>query len=210
MEDLRYLEDLVSRQDISDADLRRSSTVLRLLLVDNGGLIERVAKRISLRPKVMAPINEKTAEQAVHHRMAYLCLSVNAGILDYGPFHAHTSRPPPTPPEENDCMLRQEISVGNFKRQTCAAFGGERIDRETLVKYVANKIGGAHYDTSHNKNRAKLRRKYIALDGFHSKGILTFEFGPFTGIYLELYATAKHLIESPDIQNLVSVISGDN
>ena len=80
--------------------------------------------------------------------------------------------------------------------QTCAMWRGVEVSREDLIKYVANKLGGVHYDPSRG---GRLRLKFIALDMVRKKSKLMH----LDGVYFEFLATARHLVDSPSIANLL-------
>lgn len=92
----------------------------------------------------------------------------------------------PRPPEVE--ILRVE----SFANSACIIVDGETISRNQIVKYVANKQGGVHFDT----NREKKRDDYIKLidkvDGY-------FLMEPMPLVSMTLLAIAQALISSKSV-----------
>ena len=89
-----------------------------------------------------------------------------------------------------------------FLRQPSFVIEGIFINREEVIKYVANKLGGAHYDSSRKpKTSARdvsLGEKYTLLDSVRSSTMLADK----NAIYYELLSIGQRLVNSKDVQEL--------
>lgn len=84
---------------------------------------------------------------------------------------------------------------------------GFKINRRQIVKFMANKLGGVHFDNSRGQKRDKVC--YALLDniidlgmtfgGVAEDGVKKVSHGKIGPISLEIMSIARNLIESPDI-----------
>jgi hypothetical protein len=106
-------------------------------------------------------------------------------------------------PEEIKARYEREKDEGahpfklaDYKRSCAVYVRGQKVSREQLVQYVANKKGGAHLD----HKRQKDEQAYVALDTAIESG---FWFGASqpgkNAVYLELLSIGQNLTSSPDI-----------
>jgi len=85
--------------------------------------------------------------------------------------------------------------ISEFLDSSFALILGIEITRRDVIKYVANKLGGAHFDPSRNRrgdNRLKL------LDSFARTRLEIAGKRPFNAVYVELLSIAEYLAESSD------------
>lgn len=205
-DDLEYLF-AVWNQDIDDASLRRSSTTLRLLLVD--GLLGRVAHQVNRQIRVMAPaIGRVTTEAELRE-----CKFFQAGGALHKGMIIQSISMIPRAKTEAEIKISYErgkavmgksypVKLGTFLKQTSLVINGVLINREEIIKYVANKLGGAHYDSSRDDSNSNgdisLEQKYKLLDGVRS-GIVV---GDRNAIYYELLSIGQRVVNSRDIRQL--------
>jgi hypothetical protein len=94
------------------------------------------------------------------------------------------------------------VKLGTFLKQTSLVVNGVLINREEVIKYVANKLGGAHYDTSRESakdpNQSSLEQKYKLLDEVRN-GLAVADRN---AIYYELLSIGQRLVNSRDIRQL--------
>jgi len=199
LEDLNHLSQTWGITPTRTENLRRASSSLRGLLIDNGGSLATVARDNGIDIQVSAPVNEQTICKIKGYDEAYLC-----GNTEIGGFHlAHPMllrgnlQPPDVVGEYPD--ERRLYSLSEFKKQTCAMWYGVEVSRETLIKYVANKLGGNHYDT---RRAGKLGLEFIALDQVRKKT----SFMEVDGVYFELLATGRFLTESDAVMELMTLL----
>jgi hypothetical protein len=98
------------------------------------------------------------------------------------------------------------VGLREFATATALVVNGTPVNRRTLINYVANKLGGAHFDPSRMNGKYgaiyKLldeanRRKFgLAIDGVVGKE------KPI--IYFELLSISQVLVRSPDVQMLIA------
>jgi len=93
-------------------------------------------------------------------------------------------------------------------RQPSFVIEGILINREEVIKYVSNKLGGAHYDSS-RKPRASsrgvsLEEKYALLDSARNSTMLADK----NAIYYELLSIGQRLVNSKDVQQVRKALRG--
>lgn len=205
-EDLDYLfRDW--NQDIDDASLRRSSPVLRALLVD--GLLARAAHQVGRGIRVMAPAISRVVTEVELRE----CIFFQTGGAQYKGMiiqsmsvitRAKTSAEIKASYEREKGVIGKSypVKLGVFLKQTSFVVKGVLINREEVIKYVANKLGGAHYDASRttSKERAdiSLEQKYALLDEVRTS-IVTADKNT---AYYELLGIGQRVVNSRDIRAL--------
>ena len=91
----------------------------------------------------------------------------------------------------------EETSVlHEFVEAPCIVAEGQVISRRTLINYVANALGGAHYDPK--RDRKKTGKVFSLLDRAATK----FEFEDKNLVYFELLAIGQSIAKSRDVENL--------
>jgi hypothetical protein len=193
--DLRWLREEWD-EEIDDDSLRRSSSVLRRLLVD--GELGRSWRTLGLdkQPIITAPSLEAflkgvpilmvewaQAGGARYHGMEVSGTLEFAGLL---------------PPRKLDDPTRS-FSLKKFLESSCVVTKGTLISRRVLVKYVANKLGGVHSVDSSRSRRSPDERGYQALDGI--RGV--YKVADKDSLYFELLSIGQCLASSPDVEGLL-------
>jgi hypothetical protein len=205
-EDLDYLFKEWN-QDIDDASLRRSSPVLRALLVE--GLLGRAAHQVGREMRVMAPAIGRVVTDGELRE----CTFFQAGGAKYKGMIVQSMSMIPraeTPAEMKESYERQKeiigksypVKMGVFLKQTSFVVKGVLINREEVIKYVANKLGGAHYDSSRAPSKVEgevsLDQKYALLDEVRT-GMSTADKN---AVYYELLSIGQRVVNSRDIRGL--------
>lgn len=94
------------------------------------------------------------------------------------------------------------VNLSVFLKQTSFVVDGVLINREEVIKYVANKLGGAHYDSSRTNSTQKsgpsLEDKYALLD----KTRREIKVADKNAIYYELLSIGQRIVNSRDVQHL--------
>jgi hypothetical protein len=80
-----------------------------------------------------------------------------------------------------------------FLSTPCLGFAGEIVDRATLVRYVANKCGGAHHHSSRAKFDALENRLTDVGHGLRVRG------DGMSVVFMETLGTAWFLLQSPGV-----------
>ena len=90
----------------------------------------------------------------------------------------------------------REYRLLDFSSDTCVIALGKRLSRSQVVKYVANKLGGAHYDTrrGHRKDDAA----FSLLDKVEAQVMLLEK----PAIYFELLSIGQAIGASHDLYAL--------
>lgn len=194
-------------QDIDDASLRRSSPVLRSLLID--GLLGRAAREVGREIRILAPaICKVLTEDELKSMQFYQAGGAkHKGVeLQAVTFTARI----PSEQEMKASFDRTRGAIGKsypeklgiFLKQTSIAIDGVLINREEVIKYVANKLGGAHYDSSRVQpaglNQVSLEGKYALLDKVRAGVFMADK----NAVYYELLSIGQRLVNSRDVSHL--------
>jgi hypothetical protein len=209
-EDLDYLSEEWT-QDIDDASLRRASPVLRSLLIENQ--LMKVANILNEEIKIMAPVISKSASYLNDPSIVFY----QSGGAKYKgaeiQFLTILNRAK-SPEEIKADYEREKVVIGQiypeklslFMKQISFVISGVKINREEVIKYIANKKGGAHYDDSRKIDiigpKGELEKRYSLLDNIHN--------GTYTAdknaVYYELLSIGQRLIESNDVQRIKQIL----
>jgi len=210
-EDLAYLNNEWN-QDIDDASLRRSSPILRSLLIE--GQLMRVANMLNEQVMVMTPLISMKEERLNNPSIVYY----QSGGANYKgmevQFISQSNRAIPpdeikkTHEDQKDLIGKNHpIKLTKFMKQISFMIDGTKINREETIKYIANKRGGAHYDPSRNDqkpgSKGDLERKYLLLDSIHDGTVMADK----NAVYYELLSIGQRLISSHDVQRVRNIIS---
>lgn len=111
-----------------------------------------------------------------------------------------------TPPEVHDYIKRgkatgdhiQRLKLSEFIAQPCVVTHGTSVSRRVVIKYIANKLGGAHYDKNRSDSAGALFRMLDKIE---------YRVAEKPPVYFELLATAHALVASDDIQKILDVSS---
>ena len=94
------------------------------------------------------------------------------------------------------------LKLGHYLKQTSVVVDGVLINREEVIKYVANKLGGAHYDSSRTQstqqNNISLEQKYSLLDKVKGGMVMADK----NAIYYELLSIGQRVVNSRDVRHL--------
>jgi hypothetical protein len=194
-------------QDVDDASLRRSSAVLRSLLVE--GLLGKAAHEAGRNIRILAPaICQVTTEAelreckfyqaggALYKGMMVQSTSIVASAKSHAEIKASYER------TKDVIGKNYPLKLGAYLRQTSLVVDGVLISREEVIKYVANKLGGVHYDKSRAdqspQKQVSLEQKYALLDGVRN-GIAVADK---SAVYYELLSIGQRVVNSRDVQRL--------
>jgi len=212
LEDLKYLS-TEWNQDIDDASLRRASTVLRRLLVDQELL--QAARMLGKDISVMAPLicREESFENldeivfyqaggANFRGMEIQTLTIVRGVLSNEEIKQRWER------ERNLVGKSYPVKLSKFLKQTSFIVFGIKINREEVIKYITNKLGGAHYNssrkTSNDGSTVMLEDKYVLMDRVGRE----LRVADKNAIYYELLSIGQRVVNSPDVKALLQMRAG--
>ncbi len=194
-------------QDIDDASLRRSSPVLRSLLVD--GLLSKAAHDARKELRIMTPAICRVTTDAELRE----CVFYQAGGARYKGMMVQDASIVARAKSAAEIKASYErtkevmgknypVKLGVYLRQTSLVVNGVLINREEVIKYVANKLGGAHYDSSRadsvHENGISLEHKYALLDAVRNDIAVADK----NAIYYELLSIGQRVVNSRDVRQL--------
>jgi hypothetical protein len=87
----------------------------------------------------------------------------------------------------------KRLTISKYLKSASAIVGGQIISRRDIIEYVANKLGGAHFDS----RRSDREIKYHLLDENHVQA------GGFPAAFVELLAIVKTLANSADADRYI-------
>lgn len=143
-------------------EIRRSSAVVRRLLVDGSLQQGRKAARadgqarMSVYPLSQALDLSNLADVRLFAAAGCQIEQRFFGPLSLGPQHLAM----PSPAQV------QFLPLPKFMKAPCMVANGTAITRNQVIKYVANKLGGVHFDASRQRKGDEYIEQLEALDGF--------------------------------------------
>jgi len=194
-EDLEFIAKEWNSEDIGEQNLRRSSSVLRRLLIE--GDLYKASKIIGFGQIKVFVTKE-------HDPLPGLVYSQTAGGKHRGMEISKPSVCNRALTEEEIGELfrqgREEDITGLpvFLKKSGITINGVKINGEEIIKYVCNKLGGAHYDTKRYSKNKNIEEKYNLLD--LSKD--TVRLSDMNSVYYELLSIGQKLVNSEDIKKL--------
>jgi hypothetical protein len=209
LSDLTHLMETWSASDVDDNTLRRDSVILRKLLIDSGGLLRRYLRLSGYRgePKIMAPDWAPQLEGLDSSRIVLAA----AGGTEVRGMHIQGVLVYTGALSPEAIQARYEAQKGRTERvprtlsryinDACMITEGTKVTRHLLILYVANKLGGAHFDTRRERDNPQKRKVFEALD----KLLGTVSLSDKEAIYHELMAIGQAFDQSPDIREIVGI-----
>lgn len=204
-EDLQYLN--LWGPDISDAEIRRGSAVLRRLLVEGEyGKAWRAIGRLK-EPKVIAvDLSLLIAPAPIHD----LVLGLAAGAFFRGAHIVGMTAAKYRLPACNAPPLRsggylgeREFMLSEFLASPAGVVDGRPFTRREVVKYIANAKGGVHLG---GKERDAEKKLIARLKKIEKKiSVQTTD-----GLLVELVAIGQAVGKSADAEVLVHHVLGEN
>lgn len=229
LDDLGHMREALLRTQPTTGDIRRLSAVLRRLLIDNGGDLNKIAPpRLGHRMMIRVP-DFKSSAQLIDTGATHFASFGGAGIfgsnLDTFLVDLHPVGIGPNtlslegqrPSSENELKL-VEVSMKGFLSQKVTYCEGRWFSRVEVLKYVANEAGGVHSGNHADDEVLKLRRArkigafFMDDNGMALRIHPPALFGPAHGldvarygvdfVMMQVFSAAKYLTSSPDIIEL--------
>lgn len=209
-EDLDYLTEEWN-QDIDDSSLRRTSPVLRSLLIENQ--LMKVANILNEKIFIMAPSISKYDDNLNDPSIVFY----QSGGARYKGMEIRFLKQLNRIKSSEEIKANYEIEkslaeqsypvkLSLFMKQISFIVNGVKINRQEVVKYIANKRGGAHYNSVRKIDKAgskgKLEKKYTLLDNIHKSIYVADK----NAVYYELLSIGQRLVGSPDVQRIRQII----
>lgn len=191
-------------EGVDDDSLRRSSTVLRRLLVE--GELLRAWRDLGMpkQPIVTAPSLEAWLGGIPYDRVAW----ANAGGAKYrsvevaGTLQVRGDLPTEWRQRSGQSDPERTMSLKRFVESPCIVVRGQLVTRRDVIKYVANKLGGAHpIDTKRDANNPQ-DKKYLLLDSVHN----VYTVADKEAIYFELLSIGQCAVRAPDIRGFIDQV----
>lgn len=96
------------------------------------------------------------------------------------------------------------LKLNKFLATPCLALTGRTVDRSTLVRYVANRCGGAH----HHASRAGFTDIDHRLTDIGS--VLKLGGNGISAVFLEILGTSWFLLQSPEVKELRTALGSES
>ena len=194
--DLQFLRDEWD-ENIDDDSLRRTSPVLRRLLVHND--LHRAWKasgfegQATVISSTLKPILQVLPLQAIEFASAgganYQGMEIRALLLmRQSGYEAQAKRLADLPPPE------ETLPLLSFIDEASVIVRGIPVRRRHVIKYVANKLGGAHLDRRRGKTKEEMI--FDLLD----KSLNAYLFLEKPAIYFELLSIGQAIASSEDLK----------
>lgn len=223
-DDLDHIRTVLSKLDPTPGDIRRLTAQLRRILVERG-LAEIASPRIG-RICLTAPDLKPIYVSNRHDPIPFFAaagvsifgISIAAAMVD------RAGKPRPLPGYSPDATVT--LRLDNFMTQNVVCFEGEWLRRLDIIKYIANIAHGVHSGTIKESVEKLIKRARHASGMSVVDGIPTMKHNVavFSAIELpaiadrkhvdcvliEVFATASHLVNSPDVLRLEEVIAAES
>ena len=205
-EDLTHLSTKWN-QDIDDASLRIASPILRRLLIE--GMLCRVARMLKKQIQIMAPLICRTEKfENLRDIAFYQCGGAKyKGMIVQSVSQVNRALSPQEITKlyeaaKDTIDKSYPVKVSVFLKQTSFVIKGIAINREEVIKYIANKLGGVHYDSKRkiggDTSKITLEHKYALMDKVRDELMLADK----NAVYYELLSIGQRIINSRDVQKL--------
>ena len=195
----------VHQRPITEGDIRLASVVLRKWLID--GLLGRLcnAARVEATISAMdnsAPLAALTHQPSINYFLTGgvrfngvpVCGIYNSSL----PFEGRPQIPV-------DAMPDKEMKVSAFLAQKRLFFEGTLYSCADIIKFTANKLGGAHFDTKRDSDLEKLDRasRYMKYGGPHPGP----DWEPDSEIYMVLEPSSNEILSGLHIEIIAAATS---
>jgi hypothetical protein len=189
---------------VEDDMLRRDTAVLRRLLVD--GVFQQAWKAAGLprEPHIRCMSVDPVAFRVPPRQLVYA--SAGGGIYQ-GVQLGGALIIGDMAKEEVDALrtvgrIELELGLRKFMDNPCILAVGQAVSRRVLIKYVANKLGGVHFDPSRKQTREELL--FSLLDWVAQ----SFEMIGKTGVYFELLSIGQAVARADAVERFLIQVTG--
>ena len=210
----RLQEVLTPPPPVGEEVVRDASNILRFLLVH--GNLSRAWREAGFpgEPQVRARSLARFRKQHAGRWIAF----ASAGDATYEPPADQKPGGPPTgfrelsvvygsplaPGEPSDRGDVEPVSLSQFLSDPALIANDVSVSRTALINYVANKLGGTHYDETRSEEKdGKQYPMFIALDGVRQAT------AKMKTVHYELLAVGQTLIASDDVQTFLQTAKGE-
>ena len=206
-EDLKYLR-FEWNQDVDEVSVRVLSPILRRLLVQ--GDLQKAWKILGFAksPRIDTYTLAKNilANKSKAIEFASAGGALQDGIRSVGFTAIDTEHPKYSKELSNTTPPQIEsLWLDAFLKSACLVVQGHSVPRRALIQYVANKLGGDHFDTKRDESASG--QLFQLLDYAHSKYGIVLGIHRKSVIYYELLSIGQALAHSEDINRLCQEVS---
>lgn len=225
--DLRNFERLRNIANPTQDEVRLHAAAVRKLLLDGVLPSSAASRKISVVfhvPDSLPFVRAARNNQVVSFNLAGLEVF---GIEIAGAAESRGSVPAA---QDFDPSRMVPLKLDSFLKQTVAFAGGTLLTRYDVITYVANKVGGVHYDLKPTKSLPEykihslglLRRslsiginngipqiKFSGQQGEDQSAHFRYEPEFIDAVYLEFLACIGFILKSPEVQSLQTAIAED-
>jgi len=197
--DLNFIK-LEWNSEVDDDSLRRYSPILRQLLVDEGGLLSKAEGWLNCKIYLQAPPNPliSTEKEKINFYTAGGAKYKNMTIQSlYEVNYAMSAQEIKQRYENSKNNIKVKYSLVEFLNTPCVIYKGEVFSRVELIKFVSNKLGGAHYEL----DEKKMARMGLLLDVKNAYVV-----AGKNAIYFEMLSIGQLLVESKYTDKLIKEI----
>jgi len=185
-------------EEVDDHSLRRSSTILRRLLVE--GVLQRAWKAAGLdkEPSITASTLEPILNRFPLDKLTFAAAGgarYRGAELRGALIANYAFSPDEVRKGFEDGLPSATTGLRAFTEAPCIVVNGELVSRRILVQYVANKLGGAHLDQT--RGATAKERLYRLLDQARREIMLLDK----PAVYFEVLSMGQALVASPDIES---------
>jgi hypothetical protein len=223
LEDIRYFRDILNRDEVSAAEIRRASVTLRRLLTDreiHAIASPRIGRFLIEMPKPR-PAHLPVPAFYLHGGMGFGGMQIAAcGIFPGKAFNDSEAK---SEYEEWKPASRESARLDNFLSAFVLPYGGMWLTRAQVILFIANLSSGAHSGTPkepHERVLAIIRRvakinhprtgkPFLAVtpDAVkNSDSPLLYSANEIDAVLFELMATMHFLVHTPDTSRLETAI----
>jgi hypothetical protein len=222
VEDMPHIREILNRTNPDRGELRRLSSVLRRLLIDNGGDLRDIAAPRIGRFTLLSPDNKPVLKAA---RKVPYDFFASAGVVAFGiHFRAAAMEKGPRPQSLDGFHPERtvDLAMDNFLAQDVLCLQGKWVTRRDAIKYIANVASGVHSGIAKAETEklvARIRKSAtfkaipnaanfeFRMDALHAtEPAFSYTADAIDPVLLEVLAAAHYLELSPDIRRLEDVV----
>jgi hypothetical protein len=187
-------------EEVDDHSLRRSSTILRRLLVDNELQRAWKAAHFEKEPIIEASTLQKIIGVTPLDKVVFAAAGgarYKGAELRGVIMRNYALTPEEIKKESEHGVPSASFGLHAFIEAPCVIIKENLISRRILIKYVSNKLGGAHHDSKRGKTEEEL--VFSLLDGTQQYRLLNKP-----AVYFELLSAGQAIARSGDVARLIA------
>jgi hypothetical protein len=225
VDDLQHMREIIAKPEPTPGDIRRMSSQLRRILIDNGGDICKIAPPRIGPLRLTAPDTLPLEKAARKEPWVFL----SAGVAEFfgfgfGAWAVNEGERPLAEDYQPDGTV--SLRIDRFLAQKVICFQGRWISRADVIKYIANVAHGVHSGSPKEESHEVLRKIRhvftikLAHDGpevsFDQSAIrygdkpINVDRDALDFVLIQLISAAHYLTVSPDVTALENIIQKED